>query len=427
LEEKVMIKRIRRLALILSSAVLFTCSPPELKNEADIDYRDQALKELSQIGAQIRENAGRKDVYYSFAEKKKQEKTDELMTDVRTTLNNAATGTFTTTAVRPRAGQTQGGVSLRDPQACCWAHSQAAQLAPDDEGGANTWGDNCLPTAAVDNDNDTWWNSNYTRGLHDNKNTNDGGRHWITLDLGTQWYIVGLVYRGRGSANSRINEYQIYVSDVADLGRDPENTATGDHPGHRPSESKMVATGNFASNANEQTVGFSGGNRRVGRYVQLRALSHFGDTGGGDGAAELRVQVATTTIGGTAGRNLLETALATVQDKIDSLDEIVKAAIAEAARDPANGFDWSIDFDGLVIVAGKCGEALAALKAKDEMGKYYRLNAQLDAALSYVSEENVAAAPKLLDNLDDPSVFFDYQDKINNIALQLLEYVKSAQ
>jgi hypothetical protein len=287
-------------------------------------------------------------------------------------------------------------------EACCWAHGTAGSLAPDDEGGANQWSDNCPPSAAVDGNTSTWWNTNYSRTVyyHTSKNSSDGGRHWITLDLEAVYNINGFAYQGRSQQNnSRINRYQIYVSEIEDLGRDPADKDYGDHPGHRPPPAKLVHEGNFTDSTAMQRVTFS--MPAYGRYVQLRPVSYYG--GGGEGAAELRV----TREGTLSGVNLTGT---------------VNAIIADALTDN-NYAALSIDDSYL---AASYQEGIRALgTVKNNPVKYTKLDTLLHGsgagetavkgARQYLNDDS-DRPPETLTTESDVNAFFAYQKQVDDLT-----------
>jgi hypothetical protein len=337
-----------------------------------------------------------------FSEEYVQPHTD-LEDDVRLVVEEAkvtVTGGVTWEEVRPSAGV----------QACCWAHGTDASLAPDDEGARNTYGDNCPPSAAVDGSNSTWWNMNYMRSAasptlnkrHTNKNTNDGGNHWITLDLGAVYNINGFAYMGRnGNENSRINTYQIFVSAEQDLGRDPLDTNTGDHPGHRPPASKLVHQGSFANSQDMQRITFA--TPAYGRYVQLRVLTSHNDSGTDGGAAELRVireQTASSS----------------------SLTDAVNAAVSTALTD--NSFDTLAVDDS--YLAASYQEGIRVLgTVKNNPVKYTRLDTLLHGsgagetavkgARQYLNDDP-DRPPETLTTESDVNAFFAYQKQVDDLT-----------
>jgi hypothetical protein len=291
-------------------------------------------------------------------------------------------------------------------EACCWAHGTASALAPDDNGGANTWNDNCPPSAALDGQTGTWWNTNYSRAVyyHSDKNSSDGGRHWITLDLEDIYNINGFAYQGRNQQNSRINRYQIYVSEIEDLGRDPADKDTGDHPGHHPPPEKLVHEGNFADSNSMQRVTFA--MPAYGRYVQLRPLSYYG--GGGEGAAELRVIRESS----ASGVNLVET---------------VNGIIADALAD--NNYDTLTIDDSFLAASYQDGIRILGT-VKNNPVKFNKLNVLLHGSAGPDGEVLAKGAKQFLnDDPDRPSArqgsesdvnaFFAYQSRVDDITRQI--------
>jgi hypothetical protein len=339
-----------------------------------------------------------------------------LETEVRAvvqTAQEAVMGTITWMEDRPSTGV----------EACCWAHSTAGSLAPDDEGGVNTWGDNCPPSAAVDGSTSTWWNMNYMRSAssptlnkrHGNKNTNDGGNHWITLDLGAVYNISGFRYLGRqNSGNSRINAYQIYVSETEDLGRDPADKSTGDHPGHRPPPEKLVHQGTFANSTAWQDVTFS--MPAYGRYVQLRVLTSHNDSGNDGGAAELRVNRETTPSG-------------------SSLTTAVNAGIAAALTE--NNYTNLVIDDSYLAASYQDGiRALGA--SRDNPVQYAKLDALLHGSFNNDGSIAVKGArqylnddpdrpPEVLSTESEVNAFFNYQNEIDGLTRQLRLFLSALQ
>jgi hypothetical protein len=312
----------------------------------------------------------------------------------------AITGGVTWEEVRPDTGV----------EACCWANSVTGDLAPDDEGGVNTYNDNCPPSAAVDGQNGTWWNINYMRSAssptlnkrHTNKNTNDGGNHWITLDLGGVYNISGFGYMGRnGNGNSRINAYQVYVSEEQDLGRDPENSDTGDHPGHRPPPSKLVHQGNFGNSQDMQRVTFA--MPAYGRYVQLRVFSAHND-GTDGGAAELRV---------------IREAAASGSSLTDAVNAGVSAALA------VNGYA-ALSIDDSYLAAAYAEGIRVLGSVKNNPAKFKKLDtllhggsgvdgAVIKGAREYLNDDP-DRPPETLTAESDVNVFFDYQEKVDALT-----------
>jgi hypothetical protein len=332
----------------------------------------------------------------------------DLETDVRAVVQDAqdlVMGSITWTEVRPNTGV----------EACCWAHGTTSSLAADDEGARNTYGDNCPPSAAVDGSTSTWWNMNYMRSAgsptlnkrHGNKNTNDGGNHWITLDLGAVYNISGFRYLGRqNSGNSRINAYKIFVSETEDLGRDPTDRDTGDHPGHRPPPEKLVHQGNFASSTSWQDVTFA--MPAYGRYVQLRVLSSHNDSGMDGGAAELRVIREDTASG-------------------SSLTAAVNAGIATALT--THGYDALVIDDSYLAATYQEGiRVLGTLKTNPV--KYNRLDILLHGSDGAGGGEAVKGAQQYLtgdpdrpagnlSTASDVDAYFDYQEKVDDLTRQI--------
>jgi hypothetical protein len=324
----------------------------------------------------------------------------EVQAVVQTARDQVMAG-VTWTEVRPNTGV----------EACCWAHGTASSLAPDDEGARNTYGDNCLSTAAVDGSNSSWWNMNYMRSAasptlnkrHGNKNTNDGGNHWITLDLGAVYNISGFGYMGRnGNGNSRINAYQIFVSEEEDLGRDPADKNTGDHPGHRPSPAKLVHQGNFANSQDMQQITFS--MPAYGRYVQLRVLTSFNDSGNDGGAAELRVTREETASGA-------------------SLTAAVNAGVAAALTE--NNYD-TLTIDNSFLAASYQDGIQVLGTVKNNPVKFNRLNTLLHGSLGSDGEILVKGAKQYLeDDPDRPAIesdvdaYFEYQNEVDDITRQI--------
>ncbi|MDR0731813.1 MAG: discoidin domain-containing protein, partial [Treponema sp.] len=312
---------------------------------------------------------------------------------------------ITWTEVRPAA----------NVEACCWAHGTAASLAPDDEGGANSWSDNCPPSAAVDGSTSTWWNTNYSRTVykHSNKNSSDGGSHWITLDLEDIYNINGFAYQGRQNQNnSRINRYQIYVSEIEDLGRDPADKDTGDHPGHRPPPGKLVHEGNFTDGTAMQRVTFS--MPAYGRYVQLRPLSYYGN--GGEGAAELRVTREST----KSGFNLIDT---------------VNGIIAEALTE--NNYN-TLTIDESYLAASYQEGIRILGNTKNNPVQYSRLNTLLHGSLNADGSVAVKGAqqylnddpdrpPEVLATESDVTAFFKYQNEVDAITRQIRLFLSALQ
>jgi hypothetical protein len=366
---------------LLCAAALGTC---QLENKADIDAMDMSNSE-------------------EFTQEHKT--IEEEVRAVVQVAREAVMGTVAWSEVRPDTGV----------EACCWAETASGSLASDDEGGVNTYSDACAPGKAVDGQNSTWWNMNYMRSAssptlnkrHGNKNTNDGGNHWITVDLGAVYNISGFSYMGRnGSSNSRINDYQVYVSEGTDLGRDPADKNTGDHPGHRPPPEKLVHEGNFANDASTQQVSFD--MPAYGRYVQLRVISSHNDSGNDGGAAELRVTRETTASG-------------------SSLTAAVNAGILAALTE--NNYNSLVIDDSYLAAAYQTGlRVLGTVKGNPV--KYARLNTLLHGSFDADGELLTKGAqqylnddpdrpPQALATENDVNAFFEYQNGVDDLTGQI--------
>jgi endo-alpha-N-acetylgalactosaminidase len=128
-----------------------------------------------------------------------------------------------------------------------------------------TTGSNGVATNATDGIATTIWHTKWTSPAAQPP-------HEIQFDLGLSRPVMSLFYTPRqdGSANGRIGQYEVYVSN------DPSSWGSA------------VATGTFANNATQQAVAFP---VKMGRYVRLRALSEAGGNIWA-AAAEINVGVA---------------------------------------------------------------------------------------------------------------------------------------
>jgi len=445
-------------AFFVSLGALVSCN---FENKADIEYGDFIMDELkTEVNTIVDEHTALRETILELiaepAEAERLRKTEELMAGIRAQYPGAVSGwtwasnSNTRAEIRPTTGQSLNGVYCGPPQACCWATTVAADLAPDDEGGVNSYNDVCLPARAVDGDTGTWWNMNYTRSVdaptlnarHGNKNTNDEGNHWITLDLGALYYVVGFRYQGRNNdSNSRILNYKVFVSDVPDLGRDPANPDTGDHPGHRPSAGKLALSETYSNNTNWQPASASANltTPQVGRYVQLRVLTSVNNSGRDGGAAELRVVV-----GLSGGNNLIGEDLQNAAGKIGpQVDAAVTEAVAGVLLE--NGYDTeTLDYRALERVYAEAGQILGKIKADKAKGSqqvsenlpiYKALNSLLEGEYDestetwlvkgagyYLDPDNRDSAPVIT---DDVNAFFDYQAEIDKVTQRLLDMLAS--
>lgn len=379
--------------MVWGLAALYGC---QLENKADPDVVDALLNSTDFItGHQELETEVRDFV-------------DQARSDAATSLG----GAITWEEARPNSPT---------PEACCWSIGQNplptdlsglyAQLAPDDEQVVNQWGDTCPPGNTVDNSNTSWWNSNYSRttGFHSNRDSIDGGKHWITLDLGAVYNIAEFGYQGRSQqANSRINEYQLYVSETADLGRDAA-APLWNHSGHRPAAAKLVHQGNFSNNTNMQWVTLP--EPAYGRYIQLRPLSGHAPDNVGVGAAELRVRRASTSGGANLG-------------------ESVKAAVNQAIEDEGYG-NLTID-DSNLRQAYQEGVRRLAL-AKTDPVKYIKLYAILNGSSAADGTVTVKGAMHYLNDENRPVItgsssiaaFFAYQKEVDDLTVKLCSVMSS--
>lgn len=110
-----------------------------------------------------------------------------------------------------------------------------------------TAGENGKATNAFDRNSKTYWHSRWSDGT-------SRLPHEIQIDLGVPHVISAFKYLPRqdGSLNGRVKGFQFYVSlDGLNWGQ-------------------PAASGNFANDALEKTVGFP---PKTGRYIKLRALS----------------------------------------------------------------------------------------------------------------------------------------------------------
>ena len=226
---------------------------------------------------------------------------EEVIEPLNSAINAAKSSALTT--ARGRSGRifvspyTNGSnTSSTWPQACCWAASSSVgdnggttgSVAPDDNGGRNTWGDTCYPVRASSITTGTGradrWSSNYNGRTVTGHTDARGGAmdngHWITFDLGASYMITGFRYRPRNSAaggtGGRITGLDIYVSEIDDLARDPSSRTTGTHPGHWPPDTKRVTHSQaaFATDTNDWIPNNQTTNNissyAYGRYVQFR-------------------------------------------------------------------------------------------------------------------------------------------------------------
>jgi hypothetical protein len=360
-----------------------------LENKADIDVIEAATS-FSETFLQI--HGDLETEVRAVIQAAQQEAQDTVLSDI------------TWSTIRPDTGV----------EACCWAHGTAASLAPDDEGGANQWSDNCPPSAAVDGSTSSWWNTNYSRTVyyHTTKNTSDGGRHWITLDLQDVYNINGFTYQGRqGNTNSHINAYQIYVSEVEDLGRDPLDKNNGDHPGHHPPAAKLVHQGNFTDSTGTQTVTFA--MPAYGRYVQLRPVSYYGS--GGEGAAELRVIREAT-----PGPNLL-----------DAVNTIIADALTNS------GYSSLVIDDSYLDASYQDAIQILGL-IKNKPVQFNKLNALLHGsvdtdgaalakgAAQYLNDDP-DRPPETLITVADVNTFLAYQEEVDDLTRRIRLLVSALQ
>jgi len=116
---------------------------------------------------------------------------------------------------------------------------------------------------AIDGSTATNWRTQYTGG-------NPAHAHEIQIDLGSAYDVDTLRYYPRqdGSANGRIQNYKVYVSE------------NGNEWGN------AVAGGTFANNSSEKQVLFS---PKSGQYIRLVALDEF-DGGNDTSVAEINVE-----------------------------------------------------------------------------------------------------------------------------------------
>lgn len=316
------------------------------------------------------------------------------------------------TQVREEVQAARNAAASQIVTACCWAvganplpTDQAAldalyaQLAPGDEQVINSWGDMCPPIRAFDNNNSTWWNMNYMRSSTNKKHTGvssvDGGNHWITIKFSdTPVPITGFTYRGRsGNENSRIANYEAYVSETSDLG-------------HNPPVGKKVHTGTFANNGDRQSVTFS--TSATGQYFQLRVLTSVNDSGRDGGAAELTI----TTASGVLDANT------TVTPQLDAAEQV-------KLQDYSN----TIDVAPLREAFTEAAPLLVA--AKSDPVKFNKLNTALNGvynsdgtvaikgAAYYMNEEN---RPAITDGV---TVFFGYQKEVDNLTLKIHDLIRT--
>jgi hypothetical protein len=130
---------------------------------------------------------------------------------------------------------------------CCYANTDGSS------GAANPWGDDCPPEKAIDNDTDTFWSSNYEGGADHGAGWDN--RHWITIDLGeVKTDIPDLRFYFR-SADRAFTDYELYASELDDLGAAP------------PAE-KMIKTGTLSPYASPSTIQLD--TPINARYIQLR-------------------------------------------------------------------------------------------------------------------------------------------------------------
>jgi beta-galactosidase len=121
--------------------------------------------------------------------------------------------------------------------------------------------ENGAATNAIDGDQSTIWHTQWHP-------TSAPLPHEIQFDLGARYKLDGVSYLPRqdGSANGRIGDYELYVSD---------STASWGTP---------VATGTFPDTASRKTVYLGSAS---GRYLRLRALTEAGNRGPWTSAAEI--------------------------------------------------------------------------------------------------------------------------------------------
>lgn len=293
--------------------------------------------------------------------------------------------------------------------ACCWAHKTRTELHPYDNTNnlVNTW-DDTYAWHAIDNASGTWWNTNFARPDNSTwpgrKHTEipaneriDVGNHWLTVEIGDNpALIVGLTYMGRnGNNNSRINNYQIYVSEAP--------------LGHYCPPGSFVYQGTFANNQNTQQVDFIQPLKGVamakyGKYVQMRILDSWADGPYDGGIAELRIIT-------------MDKAL------YDSLTEEISDAIEEAMGDTP----LVVDYDQLALCYN---EGLLVLSTvRNNPVKHNRLNELMHGKFDSAGNLLVKGAAQYLYNDPDriTSVrseidlnnFFQYQRNVDDLAIKL--------
>jgi len=304
--------------------------------------------------------------------------------------------------------------------ACCWAHSVLTSLNDYDQSQnwVNTYGDQCPPSAAIDNSTSTWWNMNYMRV--DNaiwphkKHTEipieeriDEGNHWLTVELDNSAFIVGITYMGRnGNNNSHIEDYQIFVSDQS--------------LGHYCPPDSFVYQGVFANNQVTQEVDFGQpifgvAEAKLGKFVEVRVLDTWASGPDDGGIDELRVI--------TADQNAFEGLIGQANDAINTAN----TAMAEVINDTLVTNPLVVDYSQLencfkqgVVVLGK---------VKNNPIKYNRLYELMYGKLDTDGTVLVKGATQYLDNDPDRittfgsdtdlNAFFQYQDNVDSMTAKL--------